>query len=449
MKMQRKLARQMRREQRQFKREEHERLRREMAEADGWQDAIGQLIEAAQAQSQEDIAAKAARAAVIDVDADAVDGAPSPVRNPQPCRSLEELVKELDELERLKKEAKKGKKAKTEAQGAADAAGAASSAALEGAEGEHPEGAEGEATAQGGAEGNAQPQPVPNDPLNPLNAAYDMKAYALLRKLRLDEEHQISQIALDEPDWDHLGYLRRSPSPCRLRTKGAMWPTRKGAWRSRAGGVFLPPEANVERQGSPSLSPARWMYPEEFNRPLQKARRSPSYTRMEREEISSSSSSDSSWEQSVAVCNNMQQACNLGCRFVRGNERGLLSESLSQWKELMEKDKARAGIELMIQRWARGDTAGLLAEIFVVWKRAVDERKKSARRDRAHQAVNMLLCTWRRPGPQGVAACAISAWSRYAAKNRGRTRARLAMESSPRDGSCFTLWDGFASCKCS
>lgn len=49
MKMQRKLARQMRREQRQFKREEHERLRREMAEADGWQDAIGQLIEAVSA----------------------------------------------------------------------------------------------------------------------------------------------------------------------------------------------------------------------------------------------------------------------------------------------------------------------------------------------------------------------------------------------------------------
>lgn len=110
-----------------------------------------------------------------------------------------------------------------------------------------------------------------------------------------------------------------------------MWPTRKGAWRSRAGGVYLPPEANIERQGSPSLSPARWMYPEEFNRPLQmlgnnfggisedcdsmvriklgrgsddsraalfrflrKARRSPSYTRFEREEISSSSSSSSS-----------------------------------------------------------------------------------------------------------------------------------------------------------
>ena len=104
-------------------------------------------------------------------------------------------------LVRLKKEAKKGKKAKTkEAQGAAGAAGAASSAALgvEAVEGEHPETAEGEATAQGGAEGNA-PQPVPNDPLNPLNAAYDMKAYALLRKLRLDEEHQISQV------WDFVG----------------------------------------------------------------------------------------------------------------------------------------------------------------------------------------------------------------------------------------------------
>ena len=37
------------------------------------------------------------------------------------------------------------------------------------------------------------PGPIPNDPMNPLNAAYDMKAYELLRKLRLDEDHQISQ----------------------------------------------------------------------------------------------------------------------------------------------------------------------------------------------------------------------------------------------------------------
>lgn len=73
-------------------------------------------------------------------------------------------------------------------------------------------------------------------------------------------------MAMDEPDWDHLAYLRRSPSPCRLRTTGTMWPTRKGGWRSRAGGVYLPPELRRERH-SPSLSPARWMYPEEFKRP--------------------------------------------------------------------------------------------------------------------------------------------------------------------------------------
>ncbi|CAE7646321.1 unnamed protein product [Symbiodinium pilosum] len=122
-----------------------------------------------------------------------------------------------------------------------------------------------------------------------------MRAYEMLRKLRLDEEHRLSQVAVDEPEWDHLAYLRRSPSPCRLRTNGTMWPTRKGAWRSRAGGVYLPPEmAETERRGSASLSPARWMYPEEFNRPFREARRSPSYTRYDREEISCSSSSSSS-----------------------------------------------------------------------------------------------------------------------------------------------------------
>lgn len=124
-----------------------------------------------------------------------------------------------------------------------------------------------------------------------------------------------------------------------------------------------------------------------------------------------------------------QEAVHLAMqKFVLGNERGLSSETFALWKALMKKDRAKNGVELMIQRWARGDTVGLLAEILTLWKRLLDERKKSARRDRAHQAVNMLLHTWRRPGPQGVAACAISAWSRYAAKNRGRTRARLAME---------------------
>jgi hypothetical protein len=81
----------------------------------------------------------------------------------------------------LKKEAKKGSKAA--------AGGETAEAAEAGAEA----GAEG-ATVPGDGEGTQPPQPVPNDPLNPLNAAYDMRAYALLRKLRLDEEHQISQV---------------------------------------------------------------------------------------------------------------------------------------------------------------------------------------------------------------------------------------------------------------
>ncbi|CAJ1386373.1 unnamed protein product [Effrenium voratum] len=212
MKLWRREAKEMRRQQRALKREERQFMRAEMEElaqeAEGLE-AIDQLIE-------------------------------------------EQLVKELNELERLRKQAKTKRVLPA-------------TASVEGVE---VEGAEG-AVDGADAEGTESTLPMPNDPMNPLNAAYDMRAYELLRKLRLDEEHQISQIALDEPEWDHLGYLRRSPSPCRLRTKGAMWPTRKGAWRSRAGGVYLPPENAEERPGSRSPSPAKWMYPEEFNRPVQ------------------------------------------------------------------------------------------------------------------------------------------------------------------------------------
>mmetsp|Transcript_13004 Transcript_13004/g.28883 ORF Transcript_13004/g.28883 Transcript_13004/m.28883 type:complete len:857 (-) Transcript_13004:170-2740(-) len=95
--------------------------------------------------------------------------------------------------------------------------------------------------------------------------------------------------------WDHRGYLYRSPSPCRLRTEGAMAKTRKGAWRSRAGGVYLPPleedlatkmgDPNVvsttdRAQFTPSPSPARYLYPEELKeREDRQLRRSPSYNR--------------------------------------------------------------------------------------------------------------------------------------------------------------------------
>jgi len=58
----------------------------------------------------------------------------------------------------------------------------------------------------------------------------------------------------------------------------------------------LPPEApDPDRRGSPSPSPAKWMYPEEFKKREPKvARRSPSYQPFQRELRSSSSSSSSS-----------------------------------------------------------------------------------------------------------------------------------------------------------
>lgn len=56
--------------------------------------------QAAEAQSREYAAAKAAMATVIDVD-DTTDAAADPTSDgPRPLRTLEQLVKELDELER-------------------------------------------------------------------------------------------------------------------------------------------------------------------------------------------------------------------------------------------------------------------------------------------------------------------------------------------------------------
>lgn len=86
-----------------------------------------------------------------------------------------------------------------------------------------------------------------------------------------------------------MPYLRRSPSPCRVRTKGTMWPTRLGAWKSRAGGAYLPPTDSAhpigkrrrnpseESSRSNSQSPARYAYPDEFKKRAKVARRSPSY----------------------------------------------------------------------------------------------------------------------------------------------------------------------------
>mmetsp|Transcript_57561 Transcript_57561/g.105893 ORF Transcript_57561/g.105893 Transcript_57561/m.105893 type:complete len:427 (+) Transcript_57561:24-1304(+) len=142
-------------------------------------------------------------------------------------------------------------------------------------------------------DGVAEATNAPRDPRNPLDKAYDVRAYQVLSQDgRLDLRHPIN-----EPTWNHLGYLRRSPSPCRLRTRGPMFPTRRGAWKSRAGGVYLPPTddnpAYIANRRSPSqsLSPARWAFPEEFEeRGRVMTRRSPSYGPERRKRSSSNSS---------------------------------------------------------------------------------------------------------------------------------------------------------------
>lgn len=98
--------------------------------------------------------------------------------------------------------------------------------------------------------------------------------------------------------WTHDAFEMRSESPNRERTHGVMWDTRRGAWRSRAGGVYLPPSptpseelenpSNTNRSNEPS-GPSRYKYPRNtqsrryhFNDPLRERSRSPSYIPRER-----------------------------------------------------------------------------------------------------------------------------------------------------------------------
>lgn len=132
---------------------------------------------------------------------------------------------------------------------------------------------------------------APRDPENPLKKAHDLEEFNKLQQRRFDT----GRPEIEEQQWDHLPYLRRSPSPCRLRTAGTMWPTRLGTWKSRAGGAYLPPTDQVpeagkrEKENSLSLSPARYAYPEEFSDRLFRFRRSPSYNPEPRRDSASSS----------------------------------------------------------------------------------------------------------------------------------------------------------------
>lgn len=163
------------------------------------------------------------------------------------------------------------------------------------------------------------PQAAPRDPVNPLDQAYNLKAYKelLLQKQRDPSTSSTSSSSCSssakkkkkkkknkksKEKWDHEPFLERSLSPCRERTDGAMWNTRKGAWRSRAGGVYLPPppkdpKADGFRSPTRSPTPARYLHPEQFKRnrePSRERRRSPSYGPEPRPRSSSASANSPS-----------------------------------------------------------------------------------------------------------------------------------------------------------
>lgn len=157
------------------------------------------------------------------------------------------------------------------------------------------------------SDGSAPPSPpvlpTPRDPVNPLEQAYDVQAYEAMnreRKFNRARKEEKKEDVRLERRWDHYPFLMRSPSPDRTRTAGPMFNTRKDAWKSRAGGVYLPPtDAQQQERGEhhrgrdSSDSPARYVNRDQFKE-RQERRRSPSYQPEPRSRSSSTSSSSSS-----------------------------------------------------------------------------------------------------------------------------------------------------------
>ncbi|KAL8271632.1 hypothetical protein Esti_004437 [Eimeria stiedai] len=104
----------------------------------------------------------------------------------------------------------------------------------------------------------------PRQRANPLFAAHDIRAYAR-------ETARPRPRSRSPRSWTHDRFVVRSPSPRRRRPDGPMWDTRLGQWKSRAGGVYIPPtpeevqalreqkqqKASPSRQRSPSLPQRR------------------------------------------------------------------------------------------------------------------------------------------------------------------------------------------------
>ncbi|KEP66930.1 UNVERIFIED_CONTAM: hypothetical protein HHA_272190 [Hammondia hammondi] len=90
------------------------------------------------------------------------------------------------------------------------------------------------------------PSLPPPAPRNPLFAAYDREGYQELKRRRREasdtgssRRHHAGREA-DREQWRHDRFHERSPSPHRVRPP-TVWDTRKGQWRSLAGGVYVPP----------------------------------------------------------------------------------------------------------------------------------------------------------------------------------------------------------------
>eukprot|EP00920_Eleutheroschizon_duboscqi_P008119 GHVT01018877.1.p1 GENE.GHVT01018877.1~~GHVT01018877.1.p1 ORF type:complete len:546 (+),score=69.06 GHVT01018877.1:311-1948(+) len=97
----------------------------------------------------------------------------------------------------------------------------------------------------------SSPTPV-KEPYNPLQEAYDPKGYKQLKQMAGSSARK-EPSGKREPKWFHDRYLNRSESPDRERTEGAMWNTRAGSWKSRAGGVYIAPlvlDADEELNGA-------------------------------------------------------------------------------------------------------------------------------------------------------------------------------------------------------
>nr|CEL67716.1 TPA: hypothetical protein BN1204_035080 [Neospora caninum Liverpool] len=89
------------------------------------------------------------------------------------------------------------------------------------------------------------PNLPPRAPRNPLFAAYDRASYQELKRRRREASGASSSRRqadndVDREQWRHDRFHERSPSPERVRPP-TVWDTRKGQWRSRAGGVYVPP----------------------------------------------------------------------------------------------------------------------------------------------------------------------------------------------------------------